>query len=187
MCCQWGTHGFPTYNYVLEVIGYNNDITFKICKAAIYQVSNYRRIMKPRTSINSMFICAGEASSISATASQAGGVLQPQEQSSQSSLLLLSAAFHCRWKGQQRSGDGHMMKIHLFSWKSKMLTQNSKIASIAVLQDLREAPVSGMEIMLYLTDSLPCGYHGNLQGPQRSRAVSYYLFPSLIPTAKEVI
>lgn len=120
MCCQWGTHGFPTYNYVLEVIGYNNDITFKICKAAIYQVSNYRRIMKPRTSINSMFICAGEASSSSATASQAGGVLQAQEQSSQSSLLLLSAAFHCRWKGQQRSGDGHMMKIHLcFQEKAK--------------------------------------------------------------------
>lgn len=69
-----------------------------------------------------------------------------------------------------------------------MLTQkNTKIASIAVLQDLREAPVSGMEMMLYPTDSLQCCYHGNLQGPQRSRAVSYYLFPSLTPTAKEVI
>lgn len=76
-----------------------NDITFKFCKGTIYQFFNYRRITKPLTSINSIFICAGETSFFSATEFQAGCMLEVQEQLSQSSLLLLSAAFHCRWKG----------------------------------------------------------------------------------------
>lgn len=47
------------------------------------------------TSINSVFICMGEISSISATDFQAGFMLQAQECLSHCSLLLLSTASHC--------------------------------------------------------------------------------------------
>jgi len=81
-----------TYPNLLSI---HNEITFKICKGTIYQFFNYRRIMKPMTFINSIFICAGQISSIGAPDFQAGFTLQAPEQLSHCSLLLLSAAFHC--------------------------------------------------------------------------------------------
>lgn len=53
-------HGFPICNYVLEVIVYPQWHNIQNLQRSNISGLNYRRITKPRTSINSTLICAGK-------------------------------------------------------------------------------------------------------------------------------